>query len=86
MPTGTVKFFNADRGFGFVTPNGSSGNRELDVFVHASALHASGISVLLPGDEVEFDVVLGQGGKTRAQNIRKAGRAAAAPVRFGVSP
>ncbi len=49
---GTVKFFNATRGFGFISPDGG----ESDVFVHASALERSGVSALKEGDKVAFDV------------------------------
>lgn len=48
--TGTLKFFNGAKGFGFITP--ADGSR--DVFVHASALEASGIAVLNEGDRVSF--------------------------------
>lgn len=49
--TGTVKFFNPDRGFGFITPaNGGD-----DVFVHISAIKASGLDELYEGSKVEFD-------------------------------
>ena len=48
--TGTLKFFNAAKGFGFVTP--ADGSK--DVFVHASALEAAGISVLKEGDKISF--------------------------------
>ncbi|MBO9134508.1 cold-shock protein [Rhizobium sp. B230/85] len=64
MPTGTVKFFNDDKGFGFITPESGGG----DVFVHISALN-SGTS-LREGDKVSFEV--GQDrktGKTKAENV-----------------
>lgn len=48
--TGTLKFFNAAKGFGFVTP--ADGSK--DVFLHASALEAAGISVLNEGDKISF--------------------------------
>lgn len=50
--SGTVKFFNSGKGFGFITPDGGS----KDVFVHVSALEASGIRTLLDGQKVTFDV------------------------------
>ena len=50
--TGTVKFFNSSKGFGFITPAGGS----KDVFVHVSALEAAGISHLTDGQQVSFEV------------------------------
>jgi cold shock protein len=64
MATGTVKFFNDDKGFGFITPE--SGGQ--DVFVHVSALQGSGS--LREGDKVSFEV--GQDrktGKSKAENV-----------------
>lgn len=52
MPTGTVKFFNSDKGFGFIAPDG--GGR--DVFVHVSAVTRSGLGTLSEGQKVSFDV------------------------------
>ena len=51
MPTGTVKFFNTAKGFGFIEPDEGGGK---DVFVHASALEAAGIHMLKEGDRVSF--------------------------------
>jgi cold shock protein len=65
MPTGTVKFFNSDKGYGFITPD----NGGTDVFVHVSALQ--GGSALRDGDKVSYD--LGQDrktGKSKAENVR----------------
>ncbi|CCM79594.1 putative cold shock protein y4cH (modular protein) [Rhizobium mesoamericanum STM3625] len=65
MPTGKVKFFNADKGFGFITPE-SGGT---DVFVHVSALQYG--DVLREGQSVSYD--LGQDrktGKSKAENVR----------------
>ncbi len=65
MPTGKVKFFNADKGFGFITPE-SGGT---DVFVHVSALQYG--DVLKEGQSVSYD--LGQDrktGKSKAENVR----------------
>ncbi len=64
MPTGTVKFFNDDKGFGFITPE----NGGQDVFVHVSALQRG--SSLREGDKVTFEV--GQDrktGKSKAENV-----------------
>jgi cold shock protein len=52
MATGTVKFFNSAKGFGFISPDG--GNK--DVFVHASAVEAAGMRTLNEGQKVSFDV------------------------------
>ena len=49
--TGTVKFFNESKGFGFITPD----NGDKDVFVHISALEASGIRTLADGQKVSFE-------------------------------
>lgn len=65
MATGTVKFFNNDRGFGFITP--STG--EKDVFVHSSNIVGSGYKSLEDGQNVEYDVAQGAKGP-EAQNVR----------------
>ena len=52
MTTGTVKFFNTSKGFGFIAPEGGG----KDVFVHASALEAAGIRSLSEGQRVTFDI------------------------------
>ena len=68
MTTGTVKFFNTDRGFGFITSEGGGP----DVFVHISALEAAGIRSVSEGDRLSFDAVMDQRrGKTNAQNIKQ---------------
>ncbi len=67
MATGTVKFFNQDKGFGFITPDAGGP----DVFVHVSALGGQGS--LRDGDKVTYD--LGQDrktGKSKAENVRLA--------------
>ena len=65
MKTGTVKWFNAKKGFGFISDE--AGN---DVFVHFSALNMDGFKVIEEGDKVEFEVV--QGGKgPQAANVMK---------------
>jgi CspA family cold shock protein len=65
MATGTVKFFNSDKGFGFITP--STG--EKDVFVHFSNVVGTGFKNLEDGQQVEFDVAQGQKGP-EAHNVR----------------
>ena len=65
MATGTVKWFNESKGFGFITQNQGS-----DVFAHYSAIKGNGFKTLSEGDEVSFDVVKGDKG-LRAENIIK---------------
>ncbi len=52
MTIGTVKFFNSDKGFGFIAPEGGG----KDVFVHASAVEMAGLRVLSEGQRVSFDI------------------------------
>lgn len=67
--TGTVKFFNATKGFGFITPDGGA----KDVFVHVSALQRSGMQSLVDGQKVAFDVEPDRMGKgPKAVNLRSA--------------
>ena len=65
MATGTVKWFNAEKGFGFIAPDDGSA----DVFAHFSAITGSGYRSLEEGQNVEFEVVQGQKG-LQAENIR----------------
>ncbi len=64
--TGTVKWFNDDKGFGFITP--ADGTK--DLFVHHSAIQGQGFKSLAEGQKVEFDVVQGQKGPD-AENVVK---------------
>lgn len=67
MPIGTVKFFNAQKGYGFIAPEDGS----QDVFVHVSAVEQAGMRTLNEGQRVSFDVVTDQRrGKTNAQNLK----------------
>jgi len=69
MQTGTVKWFNAQKGFGFIQPdNGGS-----DVFVHISAVERAGMSNLNEGQKVSFDIVADKrSGKSSAGNLKAA--------------
>lgn len=65
---GTVKFFNTEKGFGFIQPDG--GNNRKDDFVHVTALQASGLKSLNEGDRVEYTMEE-QRGKACAANVTK---------------
>ncbi len=67
MATGTVKWFNPAKGFGFIEPEGG-GN---DVFVHISAVEGAGMGTLTEGQRVSFDVVT-ERGKQAAGNLKAA--------------
>src|ERR1700760_3613208 len=66
MSTGTVKWFNAQKGYGFIQPDDGS----KDVFVHISAVQRAGIDPLSEGQKLEFDLERGQQGKVSAVNLR----------------
>ncbi|MEZ0092882.1 cold-shock protein [Streptacidiphilus sp. EB129] len=66
MATGTVKWFNAEKGFGFIAPDESGA---ADVFVHYSAIQTQGYRELLEGQKVEFEVTQGTKGP-QADNVR----------------
>ena len=67
--TGTVKFFNADKGYGFIQPDDGS----KDVFVHISAVERAGMSSLNEGQKVAYEVVADRRtGKASAENLRAA--------------
>lgn len=65
MKQGTVKWFNAEKGFGFISVEG-----EDDVFVHFSAINADGYKTLEEGQKIEFDVVDGAKGPQAANVVR----------------
>jgi CspA family cold shock protein len=68
VSNGTIKWFNATKGFGFIQPDDGSN----DVFVHISDMQRSGIAELREGDKLTFDVQRGQQGKMSACNLRLA--------------
>ncbi|MBY5333106.1 cold-shock protein [Rhizobium leguminosarum] len=67
MTTGTVKWFNPDKGFGFIQPDDGS----TDAFVHISAIQRSGLSGLQEGQKVSYEIVQDQrSGKSSAENLK----------------
>lgn len=66
MSTGTVKFFNTSKGFGFIQPDDGS----KDVFVHISAVQGAGLGTLSENQKVSFDVEKGNNGKSAAVNLK----------------
>ncbi len=65
MPTGTVKWFNPAKGYGFIEPEDGS----KDAFVHISAVERAGLSSLTEGQKVSDELQTGQNGKTSAENL-----------------
>ena len=65
MPTGTVKWFNPAKGFGFIEPEDGS----KDAFVHISAVEQAGLTTLNEGQKVSYELVPGQAGKSAAENL-----------------
>ncbi len=68
MPTGTVKFFNESKGFGFIQPEDGGA----DAFVHISDVERSGMNTLREGQRVSYDVEEDQRGKMKAANLKAA--------------
>lgn len=68
MPTGTVKFFNADKGYGFIQPEDGGA----DSFVHISAVERAGMRTLDKDQRVTFEVEVGKNGKSSAVNLSAA--------------
>jgi len=66
VPTGTVKWFNSTKGYGFIQPDDGS----KDVFVHISAVQKAGLGTLAEGQKVQFDLSRGKDGKTSADNLK----------------
>jgi CspA family cold shock protein len=69
MPTGTVKWFNSTKGYGFIAPDTGA----KDVFVHISAVQKAGLRGLNEGQKVDFDVEQQQNGRAAAVNLSQAG-------------
>ena len=68
MPSGTVKWFNKSKGFGFIQPDDGS----KDVFVHISAVERAGLATLSDGQKVQYELVRGKDGKTSADSLKPA--------------
>lgn len=69
MTTGTVKFFNSGRGYGFIAPDDGSP----DVFVHATALERAGMQTIVEGQKLSFDIATdARNGKNSADNLKAA--------------
>ncbi len=66
MTTGNVKWFNAAKGFGFITPDDGTE----DTFVHVSAVQRAGLTTLLEGQKIEYELVEGQRGRMAADNLK----------------
>lgn len=69
MIKGTVKWFNAVKGFGFISPDDGS----KDAFVHISAVERAGLSGLNEGQQVEYELQHGQNGRSSAENLKVVG-------------
>lgn len=65
VPTGTVKWFNATKGYGFIQPSGGG----KDVFVHISAVQRAGLTNLNEGQQIEYEIVANRG-KESAENLK----------------
>ncbi|MBC26797.1 MAG: cold-shock protein [Rhodospirillaceae bacterium] len=65
MPTGSVKWFNPTKGYGFIAPDEGS----QDAFVHISAVEKAGLDTLREGQKVEYELVPGNNGKSSAENL-----------------
>ena len=65
MTTGTVKWFNPDKGFGFIQPDDGGS----DAFVHISAVEPAGMTGLAEGQKVQYELAPGRNGKSAAENL-----------------
>ncbi len=68
MPTGTVKFFNADKGYGFIAPEDGGD----DSFVHITAVQAAGMQTLDKDQRLNYEIEVGKNGKASAINLSQA--------------
>ena len=66
MPTGRVKFFNSDRGYGFIGPDGGGP----DVFVHVHDVETAGMKTLVAGQRLGYDIGAARDGRSKAINLR----------------
>jgi len=73
MPTGTVKFFNENKGYGFIAPEGGG----QDAFVHITAVERAGMRTLRENQRVSYDLQEDNRGKLKAENLREADEAGA---------
>jgi CspA family cold shock protein len=69
MATGTVKWFNPTKGYGFIQPDSGGG----DAFVHISAVERAGLSTLNEGQKVSYELQQGRNGKSAAENLKVVG-------------
>ncbi len=69
MQTGTVKWFNATKGYGFIQPETGGP----DAFVHISAVERAGLGSLREGERVQYELVRGNNGKSSAENLKRVG-------------
>jgi CspA family cold shock protein len=67
MATGVVKWFNAQKGYGFIEPS----DRSKDIFVHVTALEEAGIDTLREGDKVSYEIENGRNGKVHAGKLKR---------------
>jgi CspA family cold shock protein len=65
MDTGTVKWFNPTKGYGFIAPD----NGSKDAFVHISSVERAGLTTLREGQKVQYELVPGRNGKSSAENL-----------------